>query len=101
MEIRSPGFPIGVVVDAQYQLETVDLEDSDRLYIFSDGAFEQIGASGTPFGTQRLLDELVKSRTASLQSSIDLSLGAVLNSTADDRTDDDITMLGIELSQNK
>ena len=35
--------------------------------------------------------------SVSLQSSIDLSLGAVLNSTADGRTDDDMSMLGIEL----
>lgn len=97
VEIVSPGFPVGIVANPEYELQVVSLCENDRIYIFSDGAVEQLGVSGTEFGVDRLVQELEKHRNASLQTSIDLSLGAVLNSTADGRTDDDISMLGIEI----
>ncbi|WP_246114303.1 PP2C family protein-serine/threonine phosphatase [Rubripirellula tenax] len=96
-EIYSPGFPVGIVADPDYQLQVVNLCANDRVYIFSDGAVEQIGPSGREFGVDRLLRELERHPSVSLQTSIDLCLGAVLSSTEDGITDDDISMLGIEL----
>lgn len=95
-EIHSPGFPVGVVSHPQYELSVINLLENDRVYIFSDGAVEQLGPSGKQFGVARLKQELERNRIVALQTSIDLSLGAVLNSSADGRTDDDISMLGIE-----
>ncbi|GAB5407049.1 MAG: hypothetical protein Aurels2KO_52800 [Aureliella sp.] len=99
--LRSPGFPVGVVSDADYTLETVKLRRNDRLYIFSDGASEQSDASGNQFGLERLTEQLGTHHAASLQASIDLALKAVVNTTADGKTDDDISMLGIEFAGRK
>lgn len=96
VEIHSPGFPVGVVQIPEYELKEINLLENDRVYIFSDGAVEQLGRAGKQFGVARLIQELERNRVASLQTSIELSLGAVLNSTADGSSDDDISMLGIE-----
>lgn len=100
VEIHSPGFPVGVVEKPDYSLEVVDLQENDRVYVFSDGAVEQLGQSGKQFGTARLIQELDENRGVPLQTSIDLTLGSVLNSTAESSTDDDISMLGIEIGRN-
>ena len=92
-----PGFPVGVVESPEYELEVVNLRNADRLFIYSDGAVEQLGPSGQQFGKARLMQELNESRGASLQSSIDRSLDAVLKFAADGKSDDDISMLGIEI----
>ena len=49
------------------------------------------------FGAKQLMGNQLENRTASLQSSIELSLGAVLNSALNGKRCDDISMLGIEL----
>lgn len=97
VEVHSPGFPVGVVEEPDYSLEEVNLRHNDRVYIFSDGASEQVGKSAKQFGTARLIQELEKHRAVPLQTSIDLALGSVLNSTAESSADDDISMLGIEI----
>ncbi len=98
-EFHLPGFPVGVVSTPEYELEVIGLRKGDRIYIYSDGVVEQLGPTGHQFGTVSLIKELIRNRCSSLQTSIDLSLGAVLNSTPDGKTDDDISMLGIEIIQ--
>lgn len=97
-EFLLPGFPVGVVESPEYELEVVQLRMGDRVFVYSDGAVEQMGPTGKQFGISRLMQELNANRSASLQSCIDLSLAAVLNSTADGKSDDDISMLGIEIA---
>lgn len=97
VEVHSPGFPVGVVARPEYEQKVIELRENDRFYVYSDGATEQPGNSGKQFGVARLLQELEKNRTVALQTSIDLTLGAVLSCAADGKTDDDISMLGIEI----
>lgn len=73
------------------------IHKNNRTYILRNGTVEQLGSSGKQFGIDRLEQELGRNRSASLQMSIDLSLEAVLNSSVDGRTDDDISMLEIEI----
>ncbi|MEO8268313.1 MAG: PP2C family protein-serine/threonine phosphatase [Aureliella sp.] len=96
-EFQLPGFPVGVVASPEYDLEIIKLRKGDRIFVYSDGAVEQVGQTDQQFGIARLMQELNRNRRESLQSNIDLSLGAVLNSTADGKSDDDISMLGIEI----
>lgn len=96
-EISVSGFPVGVVPQPEYELQVVQLLPGDRFYLYSDGAVEQVTTSGEMFGANRLMRELLENRTASLQSSIEISLGAVLNSALNGKGSDDISMLGVEL----
>ncbi len=96
-EFQLPGFPVGIVASPEYELEIIQLRKGDRIFVYSDGAIEQLGTTGQPFGIVRLMQELTATRSRSLQSSIDRSLRSVLNSTSDGKSDDDISMLGIEI----
>ena len=97
-ELHLPGFPVGVVATPEFDLEVIKLRKGDRIFIYSDGAVEHVAPTGQQFGTVGLIQELIRNRSVSLQTSIELSLGAVLNSIADGKTNDDISMLGIEIT---
>ena len=73
MQLRTPGMPIGMMPDSQYQWERCTVVDKSRLYIFSDGVYEvqpagdrfdtkpQLGLDGfisliSTLGTQQQLD---------------------------------------------
>ncbi|MCR9292465.1 MAG: SpoIIE family protein phosphatase [bacterium] len=96
-ELDVSGFPVGIVEHPEYQLTRLDLQPGDRIYMYSDGVTEQMDASGNMFGSQRLCRQLLGNRAASLQSSIDEALQAVLNTTNDGKNNDDVSMLGIAL----
>lgn len=97
-EISVSGFPVGIIAAPAYEAKVVNLLPGDRIYIYSDGAVEQPGETGEMFGTRRFMQKLVDCGNLSLQSSIDLSLGAVLNSALNGKNDDDVSMLGIAIS---
>ena len=40
MQLRTPGMPIGMMPNSQYQWERCTVADSSRLYVFSDGVYE-------------------------------------------------------------
>lgn len=40
MQLRTPGMPIGMMPNSQYQWERCSVIDKSRLYIFSDGVYE-------------------------------------------------------------
>ncbi len=96
-EISATGFPVGILAEPNYEVQQVALVPGDRVYFYSDGATEQRSAQDQAFGVERLLAELLANTNVSLQSSIDLTLGAVLNTCIQGTSDDDISMLGIEL----
>lgn len=51
----TPGFPLGVVGDAQYEADSIPLPRGAGLLTFSDGAIEQPDEQGSAFGIERVL----------------------------------------------
>jgi phosphoserine phosphatase RsbU/P len=98
-EITASGFPVGVVETPEYEVQVVKLLKGDRIYIYSDGAIEQTGLDGQMYGLPRLMQLLLENQHMSLQSSIELTLGAVLNFALNGKKDDDISMLGIAIDE--
>jgi PAS domain S-box-containing protein len=98
-EIMVDGFPVGVVKKPGYELNRIELQPGDRVYLYSDGVSEQRDETGKMFGVERLRRQLLGHQAASLQNSIDETLQAVLNATKDGRSDDDISMLGISFER--
>lgn len=96
-ELQLPGYPVGIVTSPEYEAKLVQLEPGDRVFLYSDGAVEQANCSGEQFGLARLMQQLSSRHQAPLQACIDLSLRAVLDTTPKGATDDDISMLGIEV----
>lgn len=51
--LHTPAPPVGAFADAEYAAVEVDFEPGSRLYVFSDGVFEEPGADGRPLGLDR------------------------------------------------
>ena len=52
------GLMLGVLEEAPYDEETVDLETGDRLVIYTDGITERANEQGEEFGVERLITSL-------------------------------------------
>jgi sigma-B regulation protein RsbU (phosphoserine phosphatase) len=58
--VEAGGLPLAVIAEAPYDDAVVQLEPGDRVYLFSDGIFEQADAANSGmFGIDRLANELV------------------------------------------
>jgi sigma-B regulation protein RsbU (phosphoserine phosphatase) len=100
VEIKSTGFPVGIVPDPDYDLQEISYQQGDRIYLYSDGAIEQNDSNGEMFGTKRLMEELIRHRPIPLQESIDETLKAVLQMARNNKNDDDISILGIQIGND-
>jgi PAS domain S-box-containing protein len=64
------GFPIGIVDEPRYETQRLPLAGGDRVMLYTDGLVEASDAEGEPFGADRLLAELERTREQDLSSSL-------------------------------
>jgi hypothetical protein len=57
-----PPCAIGLAKQPEYEERTVDLDPSDRLYLYTDGLLEATDESGREFGAERLGEQIRHSR---------------------------------------
>ncbi|MDG2054970.1 MAG: SpoIIE family protein phosphatase [Phycisphaerales bacterium] len=100
IEIKSTGFPVGIVPDPNYHLQEISYQHGDRIYLYSDGAIEQADTNGEMFGMKRLMAELIRHRAITLQASIDETMQAVLQTASNNKNDDDVSILGIQIGKD-
>jgi serine phosphatase RsbU (regulator of sigma subunit) len=94
--LESTGVPVGLVDDAEFSVETLQLQPGDRVVIYSDGVTDAQDVHGNFFGRRRLRDLI--------EANPDLStpeLHATLIQTLDNFTEgavqaDDITLLVLQ-----
>ncbi|OAI55400.1 hypothetical protein AYO47_00415 [Planctomyces sp. SCGC AG-212-M04] len=93
--LESEGYPVGVA-DEDYKERTVRLEAGDRLYLYSDGVFEALNASGEPFGGSRLQRSIEASRSCQIWDSVQALLADVECWQGTISVGDDLSLLAIE-----
>jgi sigma-B regulation protein RsbU (phosphoserine phosphatase) len=94
--VGSGGFPVGMLPNASYDIDSVELQPGDRLYIYSDGITECENSKGEPFSVERLSDFLVNTADRPL-ATVTRILGHTLrNWKGDEQYQDDITLLALE-----
>jgi len=88
---------IGIQKNHLYETIEFDYFDSSRLYLFTDGIFEEFNQEEQEFGETRVHKSFLDNRNLSLEDSLqsvitdlDLFLGSI-------EKEDDITVLGIDL----
>lgn len=93
--IKSTHLPLGVLSPRafKYDCEELDLENGDRLYLWSDGIHEARNTSGEMFGEARLLD--VFQQHLQPQTLFDNILSQVQNFIGDSEKDDDLSLVEI------
>ena len=95
--LEKTGMMVGVKKNIQYQFAETKFNRGDRLFIFTDGIFEEFNTKEEEFGEERLHSILEEtSKNASNQDSIKTVLDALDTFLESQDKQDDITVIGIE-----
>ena len=100
LELRPDGRLLGLLPNAQFTVETVDIEKGDRILMYTDGVFEAQAAdgSGDQFGLDRLRDFIVENEALSPDRFADRLMKTVIDySGGNDAIDDDIAFVIIDI----
>ena len=93
---KGGGIPIGILPDAEYEEEQVELSPGDALLFYTDGVLETLSAQREVFGLDRMIRSIaaasggISERLRALQVSLDaFGRGAPRR--------DDVTFVGLEV----
>ena len=59
--------PVGVLLEADYQMKELEYKLGDKIILFTDGLFEEFDKDGNEFGEERIKDNFNKMRLTPLQ----------------------------------
>ena len=98
LETVERNYALGLMDDADYAQETIDLEDGDVIYLYTDGVTEALNEREELYGDDRL--EQCLNRSGTKQLSVEEIL-AVVRKSLDEyvgaaEQSDDITMIGLK-----
>lgn len=93
--LEKTGRIIGIGSGAVYGLREASFSARDRLYLFTDGMFEEFNQNNEEFGEKRLHAILAEHSFASIEESIQKALAALNEFLGQRRRQDDATILGI------
>jgi sigma-B regulation protein RsbU (phosphoserine phosphatase) len=91
-------FAVGWFPDAAFEEAAVDLQEGDRLYLYSDGATESMDIHSEQFGPRRLEKACAAARTAPLQQSLNSLTEQIGAFRGCGPQLDDVSMLAVEIS---
>ncbi|MEE8526690.1 MAG: fused response regulator/phosphatase [Thermoanaerobaculia bacterium] len=95
--IRLAALPIGLLPEADFDDHELQLRPGERLYLFSDGLYEESNADDEEFGLERLAEALAAHSGEPLDESIEAVRRRISDWRGDDRFTDDLSILGIEM----
>lgn len=95
-DARGPA--LGLARDAQYPADSLGLAGIKRMILFTDGVLEAENHEGEPFFERRLIDIIAGHSGDTLECLLDDILGSVLAFSEARHFDDDVCLLGIEVS---
>jgi len=100
--LPSSGKIIGVIKDTGYETKIFDIQDQDKLMLYTDGIFEQFNNEDEVYGEDRLKKMIIKNQylpCPSLLNNIVEDLENFLGYKNKISKDDDITILGIQIGK--
>ena len=96
--IDHPGFPIGVLAEAEFEEAEIQLRAGDRLFVYSDGIIEEANNAGVHFGKENLIRSVAQGRSLPLAASVERLLQEVRAWHDDpDFVRDDLSILAVEV----
>jgi sigma-B regulation protein RsbU (phosphoserine phosphatase) len=93
--VENRGFPIGLA-ELPYEELTLPMAPGDRIYLYSDGIPEALGADGQVFGGDRLLGALKHARGEPLDRAVASLLGDLERWTDPAGLRDDVSLVAVE-----
>ena len=88
-----------MIKGAFYPTNEIELSEIDRMVLFTDGVLEAENQKGEPFFENRLMEIVSTKAGDPLDSMLDGVLSSVLAFSEGQRFDDDVCLLGIEVSR--
>lgn len=95
---KGPG--LGLLKAATYPTNSLDLSEIDRMVLFTDGVLEAENQSGEPFFENRLMEIIGKKSEEPMENLLDGILSAVLAFSEGQHFDDDVCLLGIQITRD-
>jgi sigma-B regulation protein RsbU (phosphoserine phosphatase) len=93
-----PAVPIGMFPDSEYIDTAIELQPGDRLYLHTDGLYEERNIdTREQFGRNRLQQSLGSAATAPIAASLDGVLDEIMRWRGSNALSDDIAVLGCAL----
>ena len=93
--LEGNGFPVGLIEDAEFEDQEMQLGPGDRIYIHSDGIPEAEGQGDQLFGDDRMMASLASDREAPAADVIANLLGTLEEWRGDRPVGDDISLLSL------
>jgi serine phosphatase RsbU (regulator of sigma subunit) len=93
--LERTGSIIGLKKDIQYSSKELDFGISDRIYAFTDGAFEQFNSEKEEFSEERLYSILTRNKELSIAEIIKNFQSELYSFLGEKESQDDITLIGI------
>ncbi|MCU0848559.1 MAG: SpoIIE family protein phosphatase [Spirochaetes bacterium] len=100
LHLGRTGRIIGLTEESSYGTEEVAIEPGDRLFLLTDGLYEQFDINGKTFGQDRMFGVIERKMNSSLKEIINEvidELTSFLNYKKRINENDDITVIGIHL----
>jgi sigma-B regulation protein RsbU (phosphoserine phosphatase) len=98
-ERAEKGPALGLIPNATYQKNRLDLKNAGRLLLFTDGVLEAENTEGEQFLEKRLLDTADDKSAESIDDWLDRIIETVLDFSDGHHFDDDVCLLGIQISK--
>ncbi len=99
--LDKPAIPIGFFDDSIYLEEKLQLQNGDRMVLYSDGIVEASDCDKVSFGKEKLKETLFKTLSLTLALSFKKVLEDVKTWCKPGRPADDLTILGVEINQDQ
>lgn len=93
---KGPG--LGLIPGSTFPSTTLPLDSIDRMILFTDGVLEAENQQGEPFFEKRLMEIISRNSANTLEDVLDGILSSVLAFSDSRQFDDDVCLLGIEIS---
>lgn len=94
------GLPLGVDEDCEFHQQAKNIQIGDRVFLYTDGVTEAMGANGTLFSDERLVEILNQNSGRTLAEIRRTVLDALVAHAGQSLGHDDVTFMIIEIGHN-
>lgn len=96
-ELKGKGSVIGVMRNAVFHDNEVQLESGDRLFFFTDGLLESANKDRVEFGDENLKEVLSRNASMTLPETVNRVFASLNEFHGSDVFEDDVAVLGMEI----
>ena len=96
--VETADMAIGWIEDTEFEEHCLQLELGDRIYLYSDGVPEAMDHDLEEFGDERMLDSLTQTSKSPIKTSVETLFDAVHQWCVEKGAKDDVSILGIEIT---